>query len=89
MANNGVLAMRLGPGKHLHGRNIMDGAVDGKEFDYFHDMIVGQELARPAARGFQDGNMAGMAISLTAVQEWLGDEELKKKVTEEVLSGKK
>lgn len=37
----------------------------------------------------QDGNMAGMAISLTAVQEWLGDEELKKKVTEEVLSGKK
>jgi hypothetical protein len=31
----------------------MDGAVDGKEFDYFHDMIVGQELARPAARGFQ------------------------------------
>ncbi|KAM0695334.1 hypothetical protein Q7P36_005693 [Cladosporium allicinum] len=89
MADNGVLAMRLGPGKHLHGRNIMDGAVDGKEFDYFHDMIVGQELARPAARGFQDGNMAGMAISLTAVQEWLGDEELKKKVTEEVLSGKK
>ena len=53
MADNGVLAMRLGPGKHLHGRNIMDGAVDGKEFDYFHDMIVGQELARPAARGFQ------------------------------------
>jgi hypothetical protein len=38
---------------------------------------------------FKDGNMAGMAISLTAVQEWLGDEELKKKVTEEVLSGKK
>ena len=33
--------------------------------------------------------MAGMAISLTAVQEWLGDEELKKRVTEEVLSGKK
>jgi hypothetical protein len=53
MADNGVLAMRLGPGKHLHGRNLMDGAVDGKEFDYFHDMIIGQELARPAARGFQ------------------------------------
>jgi alkylation response protein AidB-like acyl-CoA dehydrogenase len=33
--------------------------------------------------------MAGMAISLTAVQEWLGDEELRKTVTEEVLSGKK
>ena len=33
--------------------------------------------------------MAGMAISLTAVQEWIGNEELKKTVTEEVLSGKK
>lgn len=33
--------------------------------------------------------MAGMAISLTAVQEWLGDEELRKTVTQEVLSGKK
>jgi hypothetical protein len=33
--------------------------------------------------------MAGMAISLTAVQEWLHDEELRKTVTEEVLSGKK
>lgn len=33
--------------------------------------------------------MAGMFISLTAVQSWLVDEQLKKKVTEEVLSGKK
>ncbi|KAL1591160.1 hypothetical protein WHR41_00161 [Cladosporium halotolerans] len=89
MAETNVLAMRLGPGKHLHGKNILGGVVDGKEFDYFHDMIVGQELARPAARGFQDGNMAGMAISLTAVQQWLWDEELKQKVTDEVLSGKK
>jgi hypothetical protein len=45
--------LRLGPGKHLHGRNILDGAVEGKEIDFFHDMIVGQELTRPAARGFQ------------------------------------
>ncbi|KAM0719675.1 hypothetical protein Q7P37_003806 [Cladosporium fusiforme] len=90
MADTNVLAMRLGPGKHLHGRKILGGGVlDGREFDYFHDMIVGQELARPAARGFQDGNMAGMAISLTAVQEWLGDEELRKTVTDEVLSGRK
>lgn len=89
MAETNVLALRLGPGKHLHGRNILNGSVEGKDVDFFHDMIVGQELARPAARGFQDGNMAGMAISLTAVQEWLGDAELKKTVTDEVLSGKK
>lgn len=33
--------------------------------------------------------MAGMMISLTAVQHWLHDQALKKQVTEEVLSGKK
>lgn len=54
MAETNVLAMRLGPGKHLHDKKILGGdVVDGKEFDYFHDMIVGQELVRPAARGFQ------------------------------------
>lgn len=54
MAETNVLAMRLGPGKHLHDKKILGGdVVDGREFDYFHDMIVGQELVRPAARGFQ------------------------------------
>ena len=53
MAETNILALRLGPGKHLHGRNILGGAVDGKNVDYFHDLIVGQELARSAARGFQ------------------------------------
>ena len=59
MAANNTLAMRLGPGKHLHGLRLL-GDVDGKEFDYFHDLIVAQELSRANARGFQDGNMAGM-----------------------------
>ncbi|KAK3094258.1 hypothetical protein LTR53_019508, partial [Teratosphaeriaceae sp. CCFEE 6253] len=40
MAKENVLAMRLGPGKHLHGRNIFGGnVVDGEQFDYFHDLI--------------------------------------------------
>lgn len=89
MAETNVLAMRLGPGKHLHGRTLLGGAVDGEEFDYLHDMIVTQELVRANARGFQDGNMAGMAISLTAVQQWLHNKELKEQVTAEVLSGQK
>ena len=89
MAENGVLAMRLGPGKHLHGKTLLGGAVDGKEFDYLHDMIVTQELVRANARGFQDGNMAGMAISLSAVKEWLRNPALKEQVTAEVLSGQK
>ncbi|EPS33048.1 hypothetical protein PDE_08009 [Penicillium oxalicum 114-2] len=89
MAETNILAMRLGPGKHLHGRSILGGVIDGKEFDYLHDMIVTQEMVRANARGFQDGNMAGMAISLTAVQQWLHNQELKERVTSEVLSGQK
>jgi len=50
--------MRIGPGKHLHGQKLI-GGVKGEEFDYFHDLIVSQELIRANARGFADGNMAG------------------------------
>ncbi|TKA49377.1 hypothetical protein B0A54_00043 [Friedmanniomyces endolithicus] len=76
MAEANILAMRLGPGKHLHGRVLLGGGVvEGEEFDYFHDLI--------------DGNMAGMTISLTAVRQWLNNEELRDRITEEVLSGKK
>ena len=88
MAANNLLAMRLGPGKHLQGRKLLSG-VKGDEFDYFHDLIVAQELSRGNARGFQDGNMAGMMISLTAVRQWLNNQELRDRVTEECLSGKK
>jgi len=88
MAANNLLAMRLGPGKHLYGKKLI-GDVKGEDFDYFHDLIVAQELSRANARGFQDGNMAGMMISLTAVRQWLNNDELKEKVTQECLSGKK
>ncbi|KAF2758211.1 acyl-CoA dehydrogenase NM domain-like protein [Pseudovirgaria hyperparasitica] len=88
MAANGILAMRLGPGKHLHGRTL-PGGVKGEEFDYLHDLVTAQELVRANARGFMDGNLAGMTISLTAVREWARDEALKDRITEEVLSGKK
>ncbi|CEI67223.1 hypothetical protein FVEN_g10943 [Fusarium venenatum] len=89
MSELGILHMRLGPGKHLHGVNLMGGAVKGEEFDYFHDLIVSQELARAMARGFADGNMAGMTISLTAVLNFARDEAWKKKIADEVFSGKK
>lgn len=35
------------------------------------------------------GNMAGMSISLSAVIQWTNDKQLKDRVTDEVLSGKK
>lgn len=89
MGEVNLLACRLGPGKHMLGRNIFGGVVDGKEYDYFHDMIVCQELARVSQRGFQDGNMAGMTISLTAVHQWCKDDELRERISREVLSGEK
>ncbi|KAF2177396.1 acyl-CoA dehydrogenase family protein [Zopfia rhizophila CBS 207.26] len=88
MAKNDMLAMRLGPGRHLRGKNLL-GVVKGEEFDYLHDLVQAQEFVRANSRGFQDGNMAGMMISLTAVLQWMGNEELKQKVAQEVFSGKK
>lgn len=90
MAQAGVLHMRLGPGKHLKDApNLLDGAVKADEFDYFHDMILSQEMTRAAARGFQDGNMAGMTIGLTVVLNFANDEAFKKKIADECFSGKK
>ncbi|KAK5660150.1 hypothetical protein OQA88_13619 [Cercophora sp. LCS_1] len=90
MSNAGILHMRMGPGKHLHGVNLLDGAVKGEEFDYFHDLICGQEGVRPACRGFQDGNMAGMTIGLTCILNFCDhNPTLKKRITDEVFSGQK
>ena len=88
MAQHDLLAMRLGPGKHLHGKNLM-GVVKGEEFDYLHDLVVCQEFTRTGARGFQDGNMAGMMIALTAVHQWMGNEGLREELSREVLAGRK
>jgi hypothetical protein len=30
--------MRLGPGKHLHGHDLIGGVVKGEEFDYFQSV---------------------------------------------------
>ncbi|KAL1602794.1 hypothetical protein SLS60_006215 [Paraconiothyrium brasiliense] len=88
MAENDMLAMRLGPGKHLRGKDLL-GVVKGEEFDYLHDLVQAQEFVRANARGFQDGNMAGMMISLTAVLQWMPDTPFKQKIVTEVLAGKK
>ncbi|VUC34675.1 unnamed protein product [Clonostachys rosea] len=89
MSRLGILHMRLGPGKHLHGVELMGGAVKGEEFDYFHDLIVSQELCRPMARGFQDGNMSGMTIGLTAVLNFSRNLEWRNRIADEVFSGRK
>ena len=95
MSEAGVLHMRLGPGKHLHGvpmfksEQYPKGVVEGSQYDYFHDMILAQEFVRPAARGFQDGNMAGLVIGLSVVLHYANDKALQKRIIDECLSGRK
>ncbi|KOS22778.1 Very long-chain specific acyl-CoA dehydrogenase [Escovopsis weberi] len=89
MSRAGILHMRLGPGKHLRGVELMGGAVKPDEYDYFHDLVLSQELVRPMMRGFADGNMSGMTIGLSAVLNFARDEAWKKRIADEVFSGKK
>lgn len=35
-----LIAMRLGPGKHLKGRSLLGGVVKPEEFDYFHEVYT-------------------------------------------------
>ncbi|KAK7690817.1 hypothetical protein QCA50_005918 [Cerrena zonata] len=81
-------AMRMGPGKHLKGLTLMNGIVKPEEFDYFHELIITQELVRCGCRGYGDGLLGGCVIGLPPVLNF-GSPELKAKVVPEVLSGKK
>ena len=89
LAEKGILHMRMGPGKHLHGVQLLDGAVRGEEFDYFHDLIMAQEGVRVNARGFQDGTLAGMVIGLPCIMNYMTDQPRRKAIMDEVLGGKK
>jgi len=55
MAKLNLHAMRMGPGKHLKGLELMGGIIKPEEFDYFHEMIIIQEIARHGKRGYGDG----------------------------------
>ena len=73
----------MGPGKHLHGL-ILPGGVKGEEFDYFHELVVIQELCRVGAPGYMAGLQAGMVIGLPPVLNF-GTDEMKRKVLPEIL----
>ncbi|KAG6880115.1 hypothetical protein C0992_005822 [Termitomyces sp. T32_za158] len=88
MAELNIHAMRMGPGKHLKGRTLMNGLVKPEQFDYFHELIITQEFARSSLRGYGDGLLGGKVIGLPPVLNF-GSEELKARVVPEVLSGKK
>ncbi|KAH8831752.1 acyl-CoA dehydrogenase [Flagelloscypha sp. PMI_526] len=88
MAELELHAMRMGPGKHLKGRTLMGGIVKPEEFDYFHELIITQEMSRLGSRGYGDGFLGGKVIGLPPVLNF-GSEELKAKVVPDVLAGKK
>ncbi|KAH8918696.1 acyl-CoA dehydrogenase NM domain-like protein [Atractiella rhizophila] len=80
-------AMRMGPGRHLHGK-VLPGGVKGEEFNYFHELVVVQELVRIGAPGYMAGLNAGMVIGLPPVLNF-GTPELKAKVLPDILKGEK
>ncbi|KAI9461547.1 peroxisomal acyl-CoA-dehydrogenase [Lactarius psammicola] len=88
MAEVNLHAMRLGPGKHLKGLSLFNGLVKPEEFDYFHELIITQEMIRTGARGYADGLLGGKVIGLPPVLNF-GSPELKAKIVPEVLAAKK
>ncbi|KAF8986586.1 acyl-CoA dehydrogenase [Cyathus striatus] len=88
MAKLNIIAMRLGPGPHLEGLELMGGLVKPEEFDYFHEFIIGQECARVNARGYLDGLGGGTFIGLPPIMNF-GKPELRKKIMTEVFAGRK
>nr|UOO00980.1 long-chain acyl-CoA dehydrogenase [Ganoderma lucidum] len=88
MAEQGILAMNMGPGKHLKGRTLLGGVIKPEEFDRFHELILMQEGTRPAMRGYRDGQNSGATIGLPPVIHF-GRPELRDRIVQEVLNGDK
>jgi hypothetical protein len=59
MYQNKIQHMRLGPGKHLHGLTL-PGGLKGEDYNYFHELVLNQELTRIVSRGYADGLQGGM-----------------------------
>lgn len=89
---NGLLVGRMGPGPWLkdavaNGITI-PGDVKPEEFDYFHEMIIHQEIGRLGRPGFIDALGAGWLISAPAVYNF-GSEEIKKSLGPQLLRADK
>ncbi|KAH6913049.1 acyl-CoA dehydrogenase [Coprinopsis sp. MPI-PUGE-AT-0042] len=82
-----IIAMRMGPGL-IKGLELMGGMIKPEEFDYFHEMIMGQETARVHARGYTDGLGGGTYIGLPPIMNF-GQPALREKICKEVFAGKK
>ncbi|KAI9026709.1 acyl-CoA dehydrogenase/oxidase [Hyaloraphidium curvatum] len=88
MADAGLLACRLGPGKHLSLGMKLPDCVKPSEFDYFHEMVVNEELSTLASRGYSDGLGGGFVIGLPTVLNF-GQPELQKRIVPGIMKGDK
>ncbi|KAI9311301.1 acyl-CoA dehydrogenase/oxidase [Dichotomocladium elegans] len=89
MGAAGLLAANVGPGKYLKEFNVkLPGDVKPEEYDYFHEMITHEEMARWGTRGMDDGVIGGMTIGLPPVLNF-GSKELRHKIVPDILAGKK
>ncbi|KAK7044251.1 hypothetical protein VNI00_007973 [Paramarasmius palmivorus] len=87
-AKRNIPAMALGPGPHLKGLVLVDGAVNPEEFDCFHELVMIQEGSRLHARGYIDGLAGGTFIALPPIMKYARP-DIRDKIINEVFSGKK
>eukprot|EP00217_Crustomastix_stigmatica_P013089 CAMPEP_0183812874 /NCGR_PEP_ID=MMETSP0803_2-20130417/51982_1 /TAXON_ID=195967 /ORGANISM="Crustomastix stigmata, Strain CCMP3273" /LENGTH=513 /DNA_ID=CAMNT_0026057717 /DNA_START=17 /DNA_END=1558 /DNA_ORIENTATION=- len=87
MGQFGILAARIGRGPWLEGLQL-PGGLPASEFEYFHEQIAHEEVARLGVPGFCDGLGAGLIIGLPPVLHY-GRPELAKRVGRECLLGEK
>ncbi|KAF7354876.1 Cytochrome b5 heme-binding domain-containing protein [Mycena sanguinolenta] len=85
-----MIAMRLGPGKHLKGRMSQLPLLmpTAHSIELLFKLIINTELARFGTRGFVDGLLNGAVIGVPPILNF-GSPELQARVVPEVLSGKK
>src|SRR5258708_1227717 len=83
-----IIARRFGPGPHLKGRNLFAG-IDPSTYDYFHELIIHQEISRCGLRGFMNGLFSGALIGVPPLLHFSNDKELGERVSNEVFDGKK
>ncbi|KAJ3199408.1 hypothetical protein HDU82_000440 [Entophlyctis luteolus] len=88
MGRFGLLASRIGPGIHLKFVPNLPAGVKPDQFDYFHEQIAHEEIARLGSPGFADGLGAGFVIGLPPVLAF-GSKDMIQKVVPQVLLGDK
>jgi alkylation response protein AidB-like acyl-CoA dehydrogenase len=86
MGETGFLACSLGPGRHLQGYPLFGLCPD--QLDYFHELIVHEELASMGQPGYRESLGSGLKIGLPPVI-YFAKSQLRERIVPEALSGRK